>query len=501
MPARPAQPRALEDPPRAASQRCRAEPHASNEPSAPMTRENVDATHVLGSAAGAAFVARRCHLVVLEGPRLGERFALDRPRLQFGKGPDNDVVLPDPSVSRTHFEIVEDNGGFLVRDLGSTNGTFLEGAQVREAYLRPGLRLKAGECSLLVELTLERVAVEPGAVERFGTLVGKSPPMRSLFAMLERIAPTDLTVLVVGETGCGKGATARAIHENSPRAKQPFVVVDCAAVARTLIEAELFGNEKGAFTGAFEARAGACERADGGTLFLDEVDDLPLDLQPKLLRVLEERVVQRLGSGRTRRLDLRVIAATKADPSALVGAGKMREDLYFRVAVMTVPIPPLRARVADLPLLVASFLGGDESAWDRMPADQRAELEAHPWPGNVRELRNFVERLRHLGAGAFPPDTLGNLEAARPSFSPARSAPPGPAEVDIERPFKEVKEELVERFERQYLERLLERSGWNIAKAARDAKLDRKYFYDLLRKHGLERQGTPGRGEPGKEPT
>ncbi len=468
-----------------------------------------DATHVLASATATAFATRKCNLVVLEGPRLGERFALDKKGLKFGKGPDNDVILPDPSISRSHFEIIEDGGGYLIRDLGSTNGTFVEGTQVREGFLRPGQRIKAGVSTLLFELTHERIDIEPGAVDRFGSLVGRSPPMRALFAMLERIAPTDLTVLIIGETGSGKGAVARAIHEHSPRAKDPFVVVDCAGVARSLIEAELFGHEKGAFTGAVEARAGACERADGGTLFLDEIDDLPLDLQPKLLRVLEERVVQRLGSGRTKRLDLRVIAATKADPGALVTAGKMREDLYFRIAVMTIPVPPLRARLSDLSLLVASFLGGDESAWDLMPPEQRRELETYAWPGNVRELRNFVERMRHLGAGAFPPDLMRGpipllaKDGTRPSAPPADTRAIGADEaVDIGRPFKEMKEALVERFERAYLERLLEKSGWNIARAARDAQLDRKYFYDLLRKHGLERQGGgSGRGDPGKEST
>ena len=465
-----------------------------------------DSTHVLGSATATSFATRRCHLVVLDGPRLGERFALDKNGLKVGKGPDNDVILPDPSISRAHFEIVEDGGGYVIRDLGSTNGTFIEGAQVREAYLRPGQRIKAGIATLLFELTHERIDVEPGVVDRFGGLVGSSPPMRALFAMLERIAPTDLTVLIVGETGSGKGAVARAIHEHSPRAKHPFVVVDCAGVARSLIEAELFGHEKGAYTGAVEARAGACERADGGTLFLDEIDDLPLDLQPKLLRVLEERVVQRLGSGRTKRLDLRVIAATKAEPGALVTAGRMREDLYFRIAVMTIPVPPLRARLSDLSLLIASFLSGDETAWDRMPPAQRHELESYAWPGNVRELRNFVERMRHLGAGAFPPDLMRGpvpllgVDPTRPSAPPPAAAAPG-GDVDIGRPFKEMKEELVERFERAYLERLLEKSGWNIARAARDAQLDRKYFYDLLRKHGLERQSGSGRGDPGKEST
>jgi len=261
------------------------------------------------------------------------------------------------------------------------------------------------------------------------------------------------------------------------------VVFDSGAVSPTLIEGELFGAEKGAYTGATTSRPGACEEADGGTLFLDEIDDLPLDLQPKLLRVLEEREVRRLGSQKPRQLDLRVIAASKIDLEAAVRAGTFREDLFFRLAVVRVDLPALRDRLDDLPALADRFLG-EPGAYALLSPPLREQLGAHTWPGNLRELRNVLDRLRYLG--------LEDAEGVSLGARREEPAPSGPVqEAEFLRPFKEAKESLLEAFEREYLERLLERAGGKIAVAAREAHLNRKYFYDLLKKHGLFHK-TPG---------
>jgi len=434
-------------------------------------------TDVLPTA-NAAFTRREVTLVVLEGPESGRRVRLDGAALSIGKDPASGLCLPDAAVSRNHCVVEKRHEGYLIRDLGSTNGTFVDGTRVREAYLRPGSRLQVGNVILLFQPVYHADEVPPSAADHFGDMVGLSQAMRRVFAVLERVAPTEATLLLTGETGTGKGATARAIHAASNRAGGPFVVVDCGSVSHTLIEGELFGAEKGAYTGATESRAGACEQAGGGTLFLDEIDDLPLDLQPKLLRVLEEREVRRLGSTKPSRLDIRVVAATKQDLGRLVAEGRFREDLFFRLSVVRVELPPLRGRPGDLECLTLRF-SGDSDLWPSFSPALREQLAAHAWPGNVRELRNVLDRLRFLGLEGA--ETVSLETAPRPDEADDATLP----EVDFSRPFKEAKESLVDAFEREYLERLLERAGGRIAVAAREAHLNRKYFYDLLRKHGL----------------
>jgi DNA-binding NtrC family response regulator len=446
-------------------------------------------THVLAEAMSGPVTRREVALVVVEGPDAGKRVPVDRPVLRVGKDPSCDLFVPDITVSRFHFAIEKVNEGYLIRDLGSTNGTFVDDMRIKEAYLRPGAHIKAGRVVLLFQPIYVADEIQPSKADRFEGLVGRSAPMRLVFGVLERVAPTDATVLLQGETGTGKGAAARAIHMASLRAGGPFVVVDCGSISRTLIESELFGHEKGAFTGADVSRAGACERANGGTLFLDEVDDLPLELQPKLLRVLEEREVQRLGGSRPTRLDIRVIGATKKDLRQAVMDGTFREDLYFRLSVVRVQLPPIRDRRDDLPVLCDAFISPSEGAgvWGRLAPALREQLEAYHWPGNVRELRNVLERIRFMGVPGelgFDPSAARQPEASPAAPQPS-SAESSSIPIDFERPFKEVKDELVDAFEREYLQRLLERGGGNIAAAARSAGLNRKYFYDLLRKHGL----------------
>ncbi|MBS2031332.1 MAG: sigma 54-interacting transcriptional regulator [Deltaproteobacteria bacterium] len=411
--------------------------------------------------------------------------------VRIGKAPDNDLVIDHPTVSRYHCELRRDAERYVLADVGSTNGTFLDGAQVREAFVRPGALIEVGDVLLRLQSEQATVTIAPSSKERFGALVGQSQAMREIFALLERIAPTDATLLLIGETGSGKGALARAIHEQSQRAGKPFVVVDCSAVSPSLIESELFGHERGAFTGAVGQRQGSIEAADGGTLFLDEVDDLALDLQPKLLRALEERVFQRVGSSTPIRFDARVIAASKKDLWQEVADKKFREDLYFRLSVFTVKLPPLRERREDIPALADAFAGGPDG-WSSLPPSVRDGFLAHGWPGNVRELRNALERARHLSGLPGGPPAAAVLDARSGQGSPG-VARADALSANYDRPFKDAKDELLSAFEKEYLKRLLAKAQGNIAKAAREAELDRKYLYSLLRKYGFS-EGQGGEG-------
>jgi DNA-binding NtrC family response regulator len=417
-------------------------------------------------------------LVLLNTPNIGRAYQVGE-SLKIGKAPENDVVIDHPTVSRAHLVVQRQGDQFLVQDLGSTNGTFIDGAQVREAYLRPGALLEVGDVQLRFQPELKSLDLSPTQDNALGDLVGKSLPMRQIFALIQRIAPTDSTLLLIGETGCGKGAAARTVHKLSPRATGPFVVFDCASVSENLIESELFGHERGSFTGAVAQRVGCLERANEGTLFLDEIDDLPLDLQPKLLRALEDREFRRLGqSGSPQKFDTRVIAASKKDLWSETQAGRFREDLYFRLSVFTVTLPSLRDRAEDIPLLVNALSAA--RLWERLSEKQKEQFLTHTWPGNVRELRNAVERFKHV---ADIPELASESflrEYAGPATPQGETLP-----ADYSGPFKDVKDNLVRAFEREYLTRLLAKTRGNIAKAARDAGLDRKHLYSLLHKYGL----------------
>jgi len=299
--------------------------------------------------------------------------------------------------------------------------------------------------------------------------------MRTVFAMLERAAQSDATVLIEGETGTGKEATAEALHTTGSRKKGPFVVVDCGAIPPQLLESELFGHEKGAFTGAVTARLGAFESAHGGTIFLDEVGELPIDLQPKLLRALERREIKRIGNARHQSVDVRVVAATNRNLRAEVNARRFRSDLYYRLAVLELRLPSLHERPDDVPLLVEHILaqlGAAGAPGAEVLRDPRllADLSRHPWPGNVRELRNYVERC--LALREEPP--LPPVDGAEP-------APAAPVEGDL----RAARESWQRDFEKRYLQDLLAKHGNNVSAAARAAGVDRKYFYRLLWRNGL----------------
>ena len=429
----------------------------------------------------------RCALVILSGPERGTEKMLGDETFRIGKSTESDLVLADETVSRNHCEIRREAKGYLLRDLGSTNGTLLDGAEIREAYLKPGAVITVGKVELKVRPFSERIELLPSDATSFGGVVGRSIMMREIFGLLERLAPTDATILLTGETGTGKDVLARSIHAQSPRAKRPFLVVDCGAVVGTLIESELFGHEKGAFTGAASQRQGAFELAHGGTLFLDEIGELPLDLQPKLLRALEQRAFRRVGGSREIKVDIRVVAATKRNLKMEVERGKFREDLFFRLAVVPVEVPPLREHREDVPMLISTLLeqlseGGPPLT---VSAPARDALSAHDWPGNVRELRNVLERAAYIAKAmgrteidvsgvpfAAGPPPQGASYAGLPDFEPGRS-------------YRETKAGWEEAFEKRYVQWLLERNEGNISAAAREADMDRKYLHKLAKKHGL----------------
>jgi DNA-binding NtrC family response regulator len=386
------------------------------------------------------------------------------------------VRLTDPAVSRFHCELVADEDGFVVRDTGSTNGTRVDGTRVGEAWLRPGSLLGVGGSLLRFEPETARRGSTPlSSRTQLGGLVGRSPAMRAAFALLERAAASDATVLLAGETGTGKSETARAIHTESARRAGPFVTVDLAAMPASLIESELFGHERGAFTGAVERRAGAFEAASGGTVFLDEIGELPLELQAKLLGVLETRRVRRLGSPLDHPVDVRVIVATHRDLRAEVNRGRFRADLYFRLAVIQVALPALRQRAEDLPVLAERLLAGLGASPARIAAllDEElcARLASSAWPGNVRELRNYLERCLVF-------DEPQPLELA---------AGPGdePLALDPALPLAEARQRVLARLERDYLAALLARHGGRVDEAALAAGVDRAYLYRLIKRHGV----------------
>jgi transcriptional regulator with GAF, ATPase, and Fis domain len=405
--------------------------------------------------------------------------------VKIGKAPENDLVLPDDTVSRQHLSITRTTEGLQVRDLGSTNGIKIGGAKVKEAIVEPGSLIRAGEVELAIRIELKGVEVPASEKDQFGLALGASASMRRIFGLLERIAPTNATVLLTGETGTGKDVLARSIHMHSPRSKMPFEVVDCGAVTHTLIESELFGHERGAFTGAVASRAGAFERANGGTLFLDEVGELPLELQPKLLRVLEAREFRRVGGNKQMSVDVRVVAATTRDLPREVERGKFREDLYFRLAVVPIHVPPLRSRPEDIPLLARKVLDAQsDSQGMNIPDDAMVSLRAHDWPGNVRELRNILERAAYIARAA------GENELRLVGLpTRVKTAAPDMFVFDPSHSYRETRSRYDALFEKKYVSWLLGRHNGNISAAAREAQMDRKHLTDLARKHGVAGRG------------
>ncbi len=421
---------------------------------------------------------------MLSGPLRGTEEVISAEVFRIGKAPENDLVLDDPTVSRAHCEIIREPKGYLIRDLGSTNGTQLDGGEIKEAYVKPGALITVGDIELRLRPYSERIETMPSEATRFGEAVGRSLRMREIFGLLERLAPTDATILLGGETGTGKDVLARSAHAASKRNGKPFMIVDCGAVVGSLIESELFGHEKGSFTGANATRQGAFELAHTGTLFLDEIGELPLDLQPKLLRAIEQRTIRRVGGNKDMKIDIRIIAASKRNLRMEVERGKFREDLFFRLAVVQIDVPPLRERREDVPLIAEELL---KTFGDPPMEIQRKALEAlasHEWPGNIRELRNVLERAvylaRSMGDTTVPLEALPMVaQIEGPTGSGA------PLEFTPGRSYRETRAEWDEMFERSYVTWLLERHEGNVSAAARDAEMDRKHLHHLAKKHGL----------------
>ncbi len=423
-------------------------------------------------------------LYVPAGPDKGKTASVGSRPVLVGADPTCELVLVDRTVSRKHAEVRRERDFVIVRDLGSTNGTFYHDARVVEVSVPLGGEVSFGKTR--VKIVPEEVSVEarPHVSDRLGSLIGRDLRMREIFTLIEDIAETDVTVVIEGETGTGKELVAKAIHEHSRRKNAHLVVFDCTNQPKDLIESALFGHVKGAFTGATAPRAGAFERADGGTIFLDELGEFGLDLQPKLLRVLESREIQKVGGDGYEPVNARVIAATNRNLRAEARAGNFREDLYYRLAVVKITLPSLRDRPADLPLLVEHFINLNGGAFTVDPGCY-TRLAAYHWPGNVRELKNVVDRAGALSRGRTHVDLSTFIQAEDLlGEAPAGSSPPAPS-LDTEMSFKEAKGKVISDFETRYIDALLKKHNNNISVAAREAGIDRKHFKDLMRKHGI----------------
>jgi transcriptional regulator with GAF, ATPase, and Fis domain len=415
-------------------------------------------------------------LAVKSGPDAGARVIAPGPELSVGGDPSNDLILTDPRVSRHHCSVAATAKGFLLRDLGSKNGTWVAGTNVESGYVSDGASILVGHSELCLEKAAtirEQLSVDSS----FGAVLGSSEAMRRIFAVLPRVAASDSTVLIEGETGTGKGLLAHAIHERSSRMAGPFVVLDCTAIPPTLVESELFGHVAGAFTGATRDRAGAFELAKGGTIFIDEIGELPSDIQPKLLRALEERTVKPVGGTRPVQLDVRVIAATNRDLRADVNDGSFRADLFYRLNVVRLRVPPLRARRDDIILLAKHFYA-DLTSGRAPPAALLSSLVRQSWPGNVRELRGALERfllLEDLGEGLDAPPS-----ARAPGPSPVASA----RQFDPSLPYRDSKALATADWERWYVGELMRHCAGNLSKASRIVQMDRSHLRALVKKHG-----------------
>lgn len=430
-------------------------------------------------------VSPRCRLRVLHGPDLGLEVEVPPAGLVIGAAAPADLVLDDRSVSRRHCAIRPERHGFEVTDLGSSNGTYLDGIVLKKATVTAGSVLRVGQTFIQLLPEENRVQIPPSSEQSFGEMVGGSLAMRQVFGLLERASQSDVPILLMGESGTGKELGARGIHDNSPRRQGPFITFDCGAASETLIESDLFGHVRGAYTGAHADRPGALELAHGGTLFLDEIGDLPLRLQPKILRMLERGEAARLGSTRMQQFDVRFVAATHRDLREEVVRGTFRGDLYYRLAVVEVQLPPLRRRLEDVPDLVRAFLARQGAETDVARCPNLDRLMAYGWPGNVRELRNVVARAVAL---SLPNTAFKDMPMV---IGTGLAEPEQPWLVRADRPFHEAKAEMLARFETDYLRDLMRLAEGNVSKAARIAGIERRHLYRLIEKAGLPLRQEP----------
>jgi DNA-binding NtrC family response regulator len=417
-------------------------------------------TQILSVQGSEQLVLDGAELVVKNGPDKGAKLELSVGPQRIGTAADNDLVLTDRSVSTHHAEVLAASSGYVMKDLGSKNRLRLGPWQVQSVVLADRMKIKLGGTTLQVRATGEPQRVVLHSRGTLGGLVVRSVAMRAVAADIEQYAQSDIPVLIDGETGTGKEVAARTLHELSPRSNGPFVVADLPAVPASLMAAELFGHERGAFTGAEEERAGLFEEAEGGTLFLDEVGELPLELQPMLLRTVERRVARRVG-GEEHALDVRIISATNRNLAEEVKAGRFRQDLFYRIAVGRIHMPPLRARREDILLLAGQF--AEEEGCVLSP-ELATVLAGYAWPGNVRELRNAIARVAAMPDGeVLPPEE--------------RRAPEKPVV-----PLHEARRQAVLAFEKEYLEQVLSAADGSLREAARLAKVSHSFLARLNRK-------------------
>ena len=444
-----------------------------------MARESTTLIPAAGALVALRF--RRILLEVTAGPDSGKQAPLAGRELTVGSHPSNDLVLTDPAVSRFHFRVTVDDHGYRILDDTSTNGTVVNSIAIRDAYLSIGANISIGNTVIALKTGDGEAEIPLSAESRFGEAIGESTAMREAFAVARRAAASAATVLVRGETGTGKDLLARAIHDHGARGKGPFLVFDCAAVPPNLIESALFGHTRGSFTGADRDHLGVFRAADGGTLFLDELGELPLDLQPKLLRALENGEVIPVGSTEPVRVDVRIIAATHRDLREMVSTDRFRPDLYYRLAVLTLDVPPLRARRDDISRLAGHFLTqlvGDNAAnfaaLSRRLESSLSSVGHYDWPGNVRELRNAVERAVALAESEPESLSLTVNQDSRPLSAPALR---GRLPLQLAR----------EQFDREYLRELLTNASGDVKRAAEVAEIHPKSLARLLRRYKIER--------------
>ncbi|MBD89384.1 MAG: AAA family ATPase [Deltaproteobacteria bacterium] len=408
--------------------------------------------------------------------------------IHIGSSPECDLVLDHPTVSRLHARLEFELDGYRISDLRSKNGVRVSGVRVRDGFLRPGDEVLFGEVGLRFGLESQRVEVQLARETSFDRLIGASSQMREIFALLARVAPSDATILIEGASGTGKELVAEAIHRHSGRASGPWVIFDCSAVAPELIESELFGHVRGAFTGAITDRKGVFEAASGGTLFIDEIGELPAELQPKLLRALESGQVRPVGATSTRQTSVRVVAATNRTLAQEVQEGRFRDDLYYRLAVIHVRLPPLSQRSEDIPMLVRHFLESGGSPDVSVSYETMRRLQDHPWPGNVRELKNYVERAVLLSdRGRLETQHLVNRDAVLGEEADSGIG----ITVDMALPFKDAKSRLVDVFERRYWTERMDAAQGNVSEAARQGGIHRKSLEYLLKKLDLRTSEDP----------
>lgn len=432
-----------------------------------------DHTEILIGPGQKPLVLKKARFKVNKGKDAGKEMVIQRPLVSIGTLPENDLALADATVSRRHAVIEETPNGYVLRDLDSTNGTFVDGVRIREGYLSPGAIIRLGHTEISFSPLEERIENLKSEADHFGELIGSSTPLREVYGILERIALTDVTVLLEGETGTGKELAARAVHSRSRRAKGPFVVIDCGAVAPNLIESELFGHEKGAFTDAVRARQGAFELADKGTVFLDEIGELSQELQPKLLRALDQREAKRIGADKPIPFNVRIIAATNRDLEKEVKAGRFREDLYYRLSVVRIHMPPLRKRKEDIETISAHLLTAISADIGKkisgLSPEAEAALRAYAWPGNVRELRNVLGRAAALCDGS-------RIEARDLVLSPG-------SKTDT---LEELGGKTLEEIEKAAIHATLRSVSGNKTEAAKMLGIAYSTLYEKIKKYGMK---------------